>query len=80
MTLTDVSVTILLGYRPRWQADAACHGVTRLFYDPDFEERAKQVCSTCPVQRDCLRYAYDHGEHRGIWGGLNPQERLRLRW
>lgn len=38
-------------------------------------ERAKAICRTCPVQRDCLTQAVDRGEAFGIWGGLDPQER-----
>lgn len=68
-----------------WHEDAACVGT-----DPDsfYPEpgpglmadiaAAKRVCARCPVRRDCLRYALDHGEREGIWGGLSPSERRRL--
>ena len=38
---------------------------------------AKAVCTTCPVQRDCLEAGMS--ESRGIWGGLTAAERRRLR-
>jgi WhiB family redox-sensing transcriptional regulator len=31
------------------------------------------------VRTDCLRYALDAGSLQGIWGGLNEEERRRLR-
>lgn len=37
--------------------------------------RAKAICRTCPVQRDCLTQAVERGEAFGIWGGLDPAER-----
>lgn len=39
--------------------------------------RVKEICYPCPVIRQCAR---DHlGEVDGIWGGLDPAERIRLR-
>jgi WhiB family redox-sensing transcriptional regulator len=44
------------------------------------EERAKEICATCPVQRECLEYALATKEPYGIWGGLTEVERKsRLR-
>lgn len=40
--------------------------------------RAVDICETCPVQAACLAYALDH-EKFGIWGGLNANERRRLK-
>lgn len=41
--------------------------------------RAKQICGSCPVLEDCLRYAWDANPSDGIFGGLTDAERLRLR-
>lgn len=67
-----------------WRRTAACQGVpTGLFFpergptQPIWVAAAKAVCSTCPVQRDCLEAAMS--EPRGIWGGLTASERRRLR-
>lgn len=43
---------------------------------------AKNVCaSQCPAltRLSCLRFAMEHGEAHGIWGGLDPMERHALR-
>jgi WhiB family redox-sensing transcriptional regulator len=39
------------------------------------ERKAKSICATCCVQRDCLEYALEIREPHGIWGGLNEHER-----
>ncbi|WP_082949361.1 WhiB family transcriptional regulator [Mycolicibacterium celeriflavum] len=71
-----------------WQLRARCRGLpTEIFFASDAErgqrravreERAKEVCRRCPVQRDCLRYALTHVEPWGIWGATTPRERQRL--
>ncbi|SNT52759.1 WhiB family transcriptional regulator [Rhodococcoides kyotonense] len=64
-----------------WQLGARCRtqDVDR-FFDSDDELRAKAVCVTCPVIDRCRDYAVAAGEPHGIWGGLSPSERNRLRW
>jgi WhiB family transcriptional regulator, redox-sensing transcriptional regulator len=70
-----------------WWSHAACQ-----YADPDLffpiaasgpalkqVSGAKAVCARCPVRTDCLRYALDAGSLQGIWGGLNEEERRRLR-
>ena len=75
------------GVEVSWQQDAACKDTP----DPDVffpgkgedAEAAKQVCAGCPVIGDCLEFALatmragdrDHG----VYGGLTPAERARLR-
>jgi WhiB family transcriptional regulator, redox-sensing transcriptional regulator len=75
------------GVEVGWQQDAACKDVP----DPDVffpgkgedAEAAKQVCAGCPVLGECLEFALatmrasdrDHG----VYGGLTPAERARLR-
>lgn len=39
------------------------------------EQRAKEICRTCPVRLPCLEYALQIREPHGIWGGLNEVER-----
>jgi WhiB family transcriptional regulator, redox-sensing transcriptional regulator len=39
------------------------------------ESRAKAICTTCTVRRECLDYALRIREPHGIWGGLNEVER-----
>lgn len=72
-----------------WQLRAACRGPeSRLFFPPthverrdereDRERRAKTICASCPVRRDCLDFALSIREPHGIWGGLNEAERRQL--
>jgi WhiB family redox-sensing transcriptional regulator len=39
------------------------------------EARAKAICRSCPVRKECLDYALRIREQHGIWGGLNETER-----
>ena len=72
-----------------WQLRAACRGPhSEVFYPPSNlerrdekaarEERAKEICRTCPVKQPCLEYALRIRENHGIWGGLNEAERRNL--
>lgn len=72
-----------------WQFRAACRGpqVHVFFPPPHFERkdakrsrelRAKNICKTCGVRRDCLEYALRIREQHGIWGGMNETERKAL--
>jgi hypothetical protein len=40
---------------------------------------AKKLCGQCPVKNECLEYALESYEPYGIWGGLSPRERVRIR-
>ncbi|MGA2036314.1 MAG: WhiB family transcriptional regulator [Acidimicrobiales bacterium] len=72
-----------------WQAGAACRGPQAVaFFPPTHaerkddkiarEKRAKAICATCIVRRECLEYAIRIREAHGIWGGLNEIERKQL--
>lgn len=72
-----------------WQVRAACRGPESvLFFPPTTSERreerdlrerrAKAICGTCPVQRECRAYALSIREPHGIWGGLSETERRHL--
>jgi WhiB family transcriptional regulator, redox-sensing transcriptional regulator len=72
-----------------WQLRAACRGPqSSVFFPPaQFErkedklareQRAKDICATCPVRQPCLTYALRIKEPHGIWGGLNELERRQL--
>lgn len=41
--------------------------------------QAKKLCAICPVKNECLRYALAADEPFGVWGGLTPKERSRMR-
>lgn len=46
--------------------------------DVSVYELGKKICSGCPIRKECLEWAVLHEAH-GLWGGLTPRERLKLR-
>lgn len=42
------------------------------------EQEAKAICMRCPVQVECLDYAFQ-GDMWGIWGGTTRVERDKMR-
>lgn len=67
-----------------WRMRSACRGLyPTIFFpttkDSDEEVIAKAACSGCPVIDECLRHALDNGIDDGIWGGLNEEERRRVK-
>lgn len=72
----------------KWK-DAECRNLeiyTDLFYEVE-EERSSSaydhinslrgICTSCPIWRDCLTYAFKN-EQYGMWGGLTSQERVSM--
>lgn len=67
---------------------ANCQDIgTNAFYILDDEPRrklankteyARAVCAICPIQKECLEYAFKH-EHYGIWGAMTSQERAFIK-
>lgn len=69
-------------YPPSWIAFALCAEVdTDLFYPEKGGSTLypKRVCAACPVRAQCLDDALERDEPHGIWGGLSPAERRRLK-
>ena len=74
-------------YQLDWRDRAACLSVDpELFFPvgntgPAVEQidRAKAVCSHCPVTEYCLQYALDTNQDSGVWGGLSEDERRALK-
>jgi len=69
--------------RSRWQDRGACANQdTEAWFvrseSSSFGEPAKQICTTCPVRRDCLAASLVFGETFGIWGGLDSHQRSAL--
>ncbi|MGC0379704.1 WhiB family transcriptional regulator [Streptomyces sp. SAI-229] len=68
-----------------WQLHAACRGMaSSVFYTRSGErgarrrgreQRARQVCQSCPVQQQCAEFALATKESYGVWGGLTETER-----
>lgn len=61
-----------------WREQAACrgHDPVRFFLDA-FEPLAKRTCEQCPVRPQCQDIGMR--EEFGVFGGLNPRERERVR-
>jgi WhiB family redox-sensing transcriptional regulator len=78
-----------LGHDPdtMWMAYAICPEVDPEIFFPETRgsqdgilavhsgRYARQVCRTCPVQPECLAYALERPELRGVWGGTTEQQR-----
>lgn len=45
----------------------------------NYARTAKKFCNSCPVMTQCAQYAIASNEPHGIWGGLTPRERQKLR-
>lgn len=68
-----------------WQMDGKCRGVdSSVFFHPDGERgraraqrenRAKELCHSCPVLARCRDHALEVAEPYGIWGGMSETER-----
>jgi|APGre2960657404_1045060.scaffolds.fasta_scaffold37801_2 WhiB family redox-sensing transcriptional regulator len=67
---------------PAWFADAACKGMTDMFFgeklDYHLRQKALATCATCPVIEPCREYALKLSQHlrlQGVWGGLTQKQR-----
>lgn len=65
----------------RWQDHKACSVANAELFFPErggSSSAARAICAKCPVRTACLRYALEHHEKFGIWGGTSERERRRL--
>lgn len=78
--------------RDDWRDNARCrptvHKRPEIFYPLGLDKGesdtagiaiAKEFCAACPVREACLAEALRLGERWGVWGGMTPAERIRLR-
>ncbi|MFH9826662.1 WhiB family transcriptional regulator [Streptomyces bobili] len=63
-----------------WGARAVCRGADpeELFAEGAAQNRAKVLCTGCPVRTECLAHALDHRIEHGVWGGMTERERRAL--
>ncbi|MFD4635523.1 WhiB family transcriptional regulator [Streptomyces sp. NPDC058284] len=63
-----------------WSARAVCRTADPddLFAEGAAQNRAKAICTGCPVRTECLAYALDDRIEHGIWGGMTERERRAL--
>jgi len=67
-------------WNSNWAAQAACQSKISddLFVRGAEQNRAKQICQTCPVKLDCLAEALENEIEWGVWGGMTERERRAL--
>ena len=78
------SIEIWESYKKVDWEKANCRDVgTNAFYiqdDDDIHKRfakteyARAICAVCPIQFECLTYAFKH-ERYGMWGAMTARER-----
>ncbi|MEV6676212.1 WhiB family transcriptional regulator [Streptomyces erythrochromogenes] len=63
-----------------WDESAACRSgdPEELFVQGPGQNRAKAVCTGCPVRTECLTEALDNRIEFGVWGGMTERERRAL--
>lgn len=63
-----------------WTPRAACRSAQpdQLFVRGAEQNKAKQLCSGCPVRTECLAEALDNQIEWGVWGGMTERERRAL--
>lgn len=68
------------GWVPDWSGRAACRTTDpdELFVQGAAQNRAKAVCTGCPVRTECLGDALDNRIEFGVWGGMTERERRAL--
>lgn len=65
-----------------WRELALCTQVDPELWFPEVGEnprQAKLICGWCEARTECLAFALRANEQHGVWGGLSPWERNRLR-
>lgn len=78
-----------------WAARAACagHPYPDIFFPEQVKGRgakagtdrsasaaeALRICRSCPVQLDCLRFALEHDDIKGVWGATTTAQRDEAR-
>lgn len=69
-----------LSLQQDWTTHAVCGSVDpdELFVTGAAQNRAKAVCTGCPVRTECLSDALDNGVEFGVWGGMTERERRAL--
>lgn len=69
-----------MGWKADWAARGACRNSDpdALFVQGAAQNRAKVVCTGCPVRTECLADALDNRVEFGVWGGMTERERRAL--
>jgi WhiB family redox-sensing transcriptional regulator len=73
--------------RGQWRSAGACRSADPDLFFPISDSgpaqvqaaKAKAICATCQVRRECLAFALRTGQVYGIWGGTTEHERAAVR-
>jgi WhiB family redox-sensing transcriptional regulator len=69
--------------RPAWISSsmpvAICRPMFSFRLSSATKDAAKAVCEPCPVRAECLEFAVDHPDVKGIWAATDERERMALR-
>lgn len=78
--MSDVSGGGRSAWVTDWPSQAACRTVApdALFVQGAAQQRAKQICTRCPVIAECLADALDNRTEFGVWGGMTERERRAM--
>ncbi len=79
--------SLLAWWQMNWLDQAGCLGQDPELFFPvgstgpalDQINRAKAVCSGCPVRSKCLQWSLAAHQDHGIWGGMTEDERRAIR-
>lgn len=65
----------------QWRGDSLCskkenEELIDLFFSEELEDKhkVKNLCFSCPVRKDCIKYALESKEIWGVWGGRDENE------
>lgn len=78
VAVSDVPVAPL----ESWNTMGACAGKDTEAFFPEVGQTAndaRKFCARCDVREECLKYALDHNEDFGVWGGKTAFERKEMR-
>jgi WhiB family redox-sensing transcriptional regulator len=65
-----------------WRHSASCKGQDPELWhtgDPKKQKALQAICDECDVKAPCLEFAFNEGIRYGVWGGLTPSQRVRIR-
>jgi WhiB family redox-sensing transcriptional regulator len=86
MSLHDARETPYSPHEPDtqpWADQALCAQTEPEAFFPDpgtnSTRAARRTCRACEVRAECLAWALERDERFGIWGGLTPKERRKLK-
>lgn len=75
---------IAVNWPPKWMDHAACNGYDPELWFPSWPKpneygQARRICARCPVRKECLELALKTDNRYGMFGGLTPGQRKKLK-